>query len=436
MIITGDKRLKDITENQYAHWLFNIKGFGNATLDKLLSTGLTCSEIFESEGREFKGILSSKQINEFDGSKRVWDFEKEAARLAEKGIIFIPRVDERFPEKLKNIPNAPFALYLKGELPNPDRPSVAIIGARMCSEYGRYMARNFGRGLALAGVQVISGMARGIDGVSQKAALSAGGKSFGIVGSGVDVCYPDENKDIYDELCCNGGVISEFAPGTMPKASFFPLRNRIISGLADVVLVIEAREKSGTQITVDTALEQGREVLAVPGRATDRLSDGCNLMISQGAGVALDVQDVLDRIHMIRSDIENKKLERAYFLRSRKNKENAGLDSDNACILESTSIKEDACKGGASCMNESACKGKAGYMDESASLDENTELTLEDHILLTLDIIPSSTSQILETLEKRGISISVPELLQTLTEMVYRGLVKQNGAYFLKSENI
>ena len=252
--------MNEFTENQYAHWLFNIKGFGNTTLDKLLSTGLTCNEIFESEGREFKGILTAKQISEFDGSKRVWNFEKEADKLAKKGIVFVPRVDPRFPEKLKNIPNSPFALYLKGELPNPDKPSVAIIGARMCSEYGRYMARNFGRGLALAGVQVISGMARGIDGISQKAALNAGGKSFGIVGSGVDVCYPEENRDIYDELCCNGGVISEFAPGIMPKASFFPMRNRIISGLADVVLVIEAREKSGTQITVDTALEQGPDI--------------------------------------------------------------------------------------------------------------------------------------------------------------------------------
>ncbi len=402
--------MNEFTENQYAHWLFNIKGFGNTTLDKLLSTGLTCNEIFESEGREFKGILTAKQISEFDGSKRVWNFEKEEDKLAKKGIVFVPRVDPRFPEKLKNIPNAPFALYLKGELPNPDKPSVAIIGARMCSEYGRYMARNFGRGLALAGVQVISGMARGIDGISQKAALNAGGKSFGIVGSGVDVCYPEENRDIYDELCCNGGVISEFAPGIMPKASFFPMRNRIISGLADVVLVIEAREKSGTQITVDTALEQGKEVLAVPGRTTDRLSDGCNQMISQGAGVALDVQDVLDRIHMIRNEIEDEKMQRAYSARSLKKAEIAEAEKAT-CIDEATDMY------GTSCM------------------DENKDLTLEEQILLSLDFIPSSTSQILEKLEKREVYVSVPELLKTLTDMVYRGMVKQNGAYFLKAVN-
>ena len=386
--------MNEITENQYAHWLFNIKGFGNTTLDKLLSTGLTCREIFESEGKDFNGFLTSKQINEFDGSKRIWDFVRESRNLEEKGIVFVPRVDDRFPEKLKNIPNAPFALYLKGELPNPVKPSVAIIGARMCSEYGRYMARNFGRGLALAGVQVISGMARGIDGVSQKAALSAGGKSFGVVGSGVDVCYPEENKDIYEELCCNGGVISEFPPGTMPKASFFPMRNRIISGLADVVLVIEAREKSGTQITVDTALEQGREVLAVPGRATDRLSDGCNQMISQGAGVALDVQDVLDRLHMLRSEIEEQKTANAYHIRSQQK------------------LKE---------------------KDKKIKEHENDrEPTLEDRILSVLDVIPYSTSQIMEELEKQGVEITVPMLLMSLTDMVYKGTATQNGAYFLK----
>ncbi len=391
--------MNEITENQYAHWLFNLNGFGNGTIDKLLSTGLTCSDIYESEGREFKGILTSKQIKTFDETKRIWDFEKEAKKLQDKRISFIPRIDDRFPEKLKNIPNAPFALYIKGELPDPGKPSVAIIGARMCSEYGRYMARNFGRGLALAGVQVISGMARGIDGVSQKAALAAGGKSFGIVGSGVDVCYPEENKDIYEELCCNGGVISEFPPGTMPKASFFPMRNRIISGLADIVLVIEAREKSGTQITVDTALEQGREVLAVPGRATDRLSDGCNLMISQGAGVALDVQDVLDRIHTIRNEIEEQKLANAYYMRSRPN----------------ISEKFDGSKEG-----------------EDNDLEEPREMSLEDHILAVLDVIPHSTSHIMEELEKRNVEVSVPMLLMTLTDMVYKGSVNQNGAYFLR----
>ncbi len=392
--------MNTITENHYAHWLFNIPRIGNTSIDKLLETGLSCEDLFDTPGKEFKGILNAKQISNFDDSKRVWDFEKEAQKLESKNILFIPRIDERFPEKLKNIPNAPFALYVKGSLPDPNKPSVAIIGARMCSEYGRYLARNFGRGLALAGVQVISGMARGIDGVSQKAAMTAGGKSFGIVGSGVDICYPPENIDIYNELYETGGIISEFAPGIMPQAKFFPLRNRIISGLADIILVIEAREKSGTQITVDTALEQGREVLAVPGRVTDRLSDGCNLMISQGAGIALDVMDVIDRLKAIRHEASEAEHSRAFHMKAQ---------AKDALIEGSSEVESE-------------------LIEEAPA-----ELTLQDHILEIVDVIPMSTSVIMEQLYKRGQDISVPILVQTLSDMVYSGDIVQCGAAYRKS---
>ncbi len=386
---------KEYTENEYAHWLFNVPGIGNRSIEKLLCGGWKCGELFEIDTRELKGILSQKQIKSFEESRRIWDFEKEREKLEKKGIRFISRIDKEFPEKLKNIPDPPFALYVKGELPDPSKPSVAIIGARMCSEYGRYMARQFGRGLALAGVQVISGMAMGVDGISQKAALLAGGKSYGIVGSGVDVCYPEENLEIYELLSKNGGVISELPPGTEPKASFFPMRNRIISGLADVVLVIEAREKSGTQITVDTALEQGREVLAVPGRVTDRRSDGCNLLISQGAGVALDVEDVLERLH-------GKKEPFPLTVNKREK-----IEKEEKSVDEIASI----------------------YAD---SENEKESEKLEDKILSILDIIPVSASFIMEELYKRGSDVSVPELLRTLMDMSYRGEIVQNGAYYRK----
>ncbi len=380
-------------ENEYAHWLFNVQGLGNKSIDKLLCNGMSCSDIYRADSREFKGLLTDKQIRNLEQSKRTWDFEKEAAKLTKKNISFISRIDSRFPEKLKNIPDPPFALYVKGELPDPAKPSVAIIGARMCSEYGRYMARVFGRGLALAGVQVISGLARGVDGISQKAALAAGGKSYGIVGSGVDICYPEDNLDIYNNLCEMGGVISEFPPGTYPKANFFPMRNRIISGLADVVLVIEAREKSGTQITVDTALEQGREVLAVPGRVTDRLSDGCNLLISQGAGVAIGVDDVLGRLW------ENSKS-------SRHHDETDGERQEQ----------------------------NKGQHDLELQEESESNRTIEDQILELVDIIPVSSSQILEGLNLRGIDISVPQLMGYLMELNYKGALIQDGAYYRKRQ--
>lgn len=201
--------------------------------------------------------------------------------------------DTGYPERLKNIPGAPRGLYVLGRLPEENRLSVAVVGARDCSEYGRFVAKELGAALGSSGITVISGMARGIDGISQEAALDVGGRSFGVLGSGVDICYPKENRELYERLKDCGGLLSEYAPGVPACANHFPPRNRIVSGLADVVVVVEARVKSGTLITVDMALEQGREVYVVPGRMTDRLSDGCNRLIKQGAGILLSIEDFI-----------------------------------------------------------------------------------------------------------------------------------------------
>lgn len=201
-----------------------------------------------------------------------------------------------YPARLKNIPDAPKVLYVLGELPEEEALSVAIVGARDCSEYGRFVAEELGRLLGSSGISVVSGMARGIDGISQTAALDGGGKSYGVLGCGVDICYPKENRRLYERLKANGGILSEYAPGTPAAAFHFPPRNRIVSGLADVVVVIEARAKSGTLITVDMALEQGREVYVVPGRVTDRLSDGCNRLLKQGAGILLSPEEFLTEL--------------------------------------------------------------------------------------------------------------------------------------------
>ena len=201
-----------------------------------------------------------------------------------------------YPKRLENIPDPPGELYVIGRLPEEERPAVAIVGARECSEYGRFVARELGGLLGRHGISVISGMARGIDGISQAAALDGGGSSYGILGCGVDVCYPKENKALYERLKTCGGILSEYAPGTRALAWNFPPRNRIVSGLADVVVVIEARVKSGTLITVDMALEQGKEVYVVPGRVTDRLSDGCNRLLKQGANILLSPKEFMREI--------------------------------------------------------------------------------------------------------------------------------------------
>ncbi|HKM21332.1 MAG TPA: DNA-processing protein DprA [Lachnospiraceae bacterium] len=215
-------------------------------------------------------------------------------------IRFVTRLSEEYPTKLRNIPSKPKGLYVLGKLPDEKIPSIAMIGARVCSEYGKRMARWFGSECGKAGVQVISGMARGIDSISQQAAVEAGGSSFAVLGCGVDVCYPREQAELYRKLQEKGGIISEYEPGSPPLAQQFPARNRIISGLADALLVIEAKEKSGTSITVDMALEQGRDVFVIPGRVTDALSVGCNRLMKQGAGCVLSPEELLAELNQIR----------------------------------------------------------------------------------------------------------------------------------------
>ncbi|MCR5526759.1 MAG: DNA-processing protein DprA [Lachnospiraceae bacterium] len=208
-------------------------------------------------------------------------------------IRFVPAFYDEFPERLRNIPNPPKGLYIKGRFPDESRPSVAIVGSRDCSQYGAGMAKYYAEVLSKAGVQIISGLARGVDGIAQKTALDAGHPTFGVLGCGVDVVYPKSNREIFERITEKGALISEFPPGTPAIARQFPSRNRIIAGLADVLLVVEAKVKSGTGITVRNALEQGKDVYAIPGRVTDPLSAGCNKLIADGAGAALTPDDVL-----------------------------------------------------------------------------------------------------------------------------------------------
>lgn len=217
----------------------------------------------------------------------------------EAGIRMVERGERDYPARLLEIPDPPERLYVLGRLPEEKVPSVAIIGARECSEYGSYVAARLGECMGRNGIQVISGMARGIDGIGQTAALDAGGSSFAVLGSGVDVCYPARNRRLYERLRERGGVLSEYPPGTPALSRNFPPRNRIVSGLADAVVVVEAREKSGTLITVDMALEQGKEVYAVPGRVTDALSSGCNRLVKLGAAMLLDPEELAEELRGI-----------------------------------------------------------------------------------------------------------------------------------------
>lgn len=285
---------------KYALWLYSIPGIGSAKIRLLLEEAASAEEIYgwsQSALEKVRGI-SRRDIMAITESRRSWDLDGGLARLWEKGIQFVSREQEEYPWKLRNISNAPYALYYRGCLPSGEK-AVAVVGARERSEYGRVMARKLAEALGRCHIPVISGLARGIDADSHLGALSAGGQTCAVLGCGVDICYPRSNSYLYERILREGGcILSEYAPGQAPAGRLFPSRNRIISGLSDCVVVVEAREKSGSLITADYAMEQGRDVYAVPGRATDSLSKGCNHLLHQGAGIISGVEDFLEDLNL------------------------------------------------------------------------------------------------------------------------------------------
>lgn len=234
----------------------------------------------------------------------------------ENSMISIYKKEQKeYPQRLRILGDMPDKLYVEGGLPKDDQPSLAIVGARNCSCYGKNMAYEYARVLAAAGIQIVSGLARGVDAAAHAGALAAQGKTYGILGCGVDICYPASSRKLYETMKIQGGILSELDPGTPPMAYHFPRRNRLISGFADGVLIIEAKEKSGSLITADLALEQGKTVFALPGRAGDLLSEGCNRLIYQGAIPAWKPEIILEEM----------KWEKGICLEKGKQIENQGL---------------------------------------------------------------------------------------------------------------
>lgn len=237
------------------------------------------------------GEKTAEKILTFPFEERL---EKELSLAAKRNVKIITSIDDDYPLQLRNIYSPPLVLYVHGQLPASDIPAIAVVGTRRATEYGRAAAARISGELARSGVIIVSGMARGIDAVAHMAAIRSGGKSIGVMGSGLDVIYPSEHKKLYQQLTENGAVITEFAFGTKPDKSNFPIRNRIISGLSFGALIIEASEKSGTLITGKYALEQGRELFAVPGNITSRQSIGTNYLIKNGAKLVQRAEDVIN----------------------------------------------------------------------------------------------------------------------------------------------
>ena len=287
---------------RYWLWLCSCPGLYRPQIAGLIGFFHDPKQLYDAQTRElirWKKLAddeTTKWVNSLINYKETVSAVEAEEKLANRKLRFISRQHPCFPQKLMNLPDGPYGLFFRGHLPDPKKPSVAVIGARRCSNYGQQMAMVLGKALAAEGYQVISGMAAGVDGVAQSACLSAGGQSYAVFGNGADVCYPQENEDLYDRLEQAGGILSEFPPMTPPLRHHFPLRNRLISGLSDAVIVVEARAQSGSLITADLALDQGKDVYAVPGRFNDLLSYGCNRLIEQGAGIVLSSESLLENL--------------------------------------------------------------------------------------------------------------------------------------------
>ena len=292
----------------YEYWLAGIEGISNLKKRKLREVYRNGKAVYYIEETDLKKhtFLNEKDIERLKKAKKTVNLEMQWEKSVKKKIKFVPYFSDDYPKKMKVITDPPYALYVLGSLPDENVKSAAIVGARNCTSYGEQMALQYGKCLGHAGVQVISGMARGIDGAGQRGALNGDGTTFAVLGCGVDVCYPRENIGLYMDIQKKGGIISEFPPGTEPLARNFPMRNRIISGLAEWILVIEAKEKSGSLITADFALDQGKDVYALPGPVTSALSQGCHRLIRQGAGILITPEELMDEWNLNRMQIGQK----------------------------------------------------------------------------------------------------------------------------------
>lgn len=282
------------------YWWFALKSVplvGNVTFRRLLEQFGSPEQVLrapEGELSRMRGIGAA-----LSASIKSHDYravaERECVAVEKAGVRIVTIVSEQYPKLLLEIPDPPPYLYVKGEVRGSEM-AVALVGSRRASTYGIHTTSRLAAELAGSGITVVSGMARGVDTAAHRGALGAGGRSIGVLGCGIDVHYPPENRKLFEEMASRGALVSEFPMGTLPLAENFPRRNRIISGLSRGVVVVEAAENSGSLITAQFALEQGRDVFAIPGNISNASSRGANRLIKQGAKLVEGVDDILDEL--------------------------------------------------------------------------------------------------------------------------------------------
>lgn len=284
-------------EKEYWLWLSRIPGLGYKTLFKLLKHYKTLEEIWNLEKgdiRKIKGLGEEIEAKLLHKMYKV-NIEKYMEYMEKHKIKLISILDKEYPSILKEIYDPPIVLFVQGKEENLNQFLIGMVGCRNCSKYGEVVAKEIAYQLAKHNIGVVSGLAKGIDTFSHIGSLYGKGRTIAVLGNGLDTTYPKENEKIRKEILSFGGtIISEYVMGTKPERMNFPARNRIISGLSKGIVVVEARQKSGSMITVEYALEQGKEVFAVPGNIQSKTAEGTNFLIKEGAKIVRNVNDILD----------------------------------------------------------------------------------------------------------------------------------------------
>ena len=289
--------MQSIDNQRYWLGLQLIPRFGIVKLNRLLAHFESAEALWrEPEASLMRLDLPRPLLRQFCGARREIDLTREMDRVAGAGASLITLEDAHYPQLLRSLPDRPLVLYVRGELTEADEKCLAIVGTRKASRYGWDVANQLAGELSQQGITIVSGLAQGIDAAAHRGALTAGGRTIAVVGTGIDRVYPRENAELAEEIVAAGAIISEMPLGTAPLAKNFPQRNRLISGLSLALLVAEAPARSGALNTVSHAIDQGRDVFAVPHNIFSPTGRGCNQLIQDGAKLVVDVEDILDEL--------------------------------------------------------------------------------------------------------------------------------------------
>jgi DNA processing protein len=272
-----------------------VEGVGNVSFRQIVDAAGSPRDAFAAAPERLAALIGARAAQNIKDFRDWEKADREVELACSSGVSVYRYIDPQYPKGLRNIYDFPPLLYVRGEI-RADDINVAVVGSRAASAYGKHVTGRLCRGLALNGVTVVSGLARGIDAEAHRAALAAGGRTIAVLGCGIDVIYPAVNRDLYASIPGSGAIVTEFPFGAPPEARHFPARNRIISGLSLGVVIVEATEKSGSLITARTALDQGREVFAVPGIIDAPGSKGTHMLLRQGAKLVEDVNDIIEEI--------------------------------------------------------------------------------------------------------------------------------------------